>query len=126
MEFAVLWNMSPCRLAADVSNEPTVSVISVDDQGTVTVVTASFCASLHAITKLPSHHHSKLQERCSCHGPGVSRWPLIAEARVRLQSSLCDSCGRRSRTGTSYSPGTTVFPCHAINLHPYPFHLISK
>jgi hypothetical protein len=40
-EFAVLWNMSPCCLAADVSNEPTVSVICVDDQGTVTVVTVS-------------------------------------------------------------------------------------
>jgi hypothetical protein len=44
MEFAVLWNMSSCCLAADVSNEPTVSVICVDDQGNVAVVTASFCA----------------------------------------------------------------------------------
>ena len=52
MEFAILWSMSPCCLAADVSNEPTVSVICVDDKGTVTVVTASFCAPLHANTKL--------------------------------------------------------------------------
>jgi hypothetical protein len=126
MEFPFLWDMSPCCLAADVSNEPTVSVICVHDQGTVTVVTASFCASLHAITNLPSHHHSKLQERCPCHGSGLSRRTLIAEARDRLQSSLCDFCGRQRRTGISYSPSTSVFPCHAIALHPHLFHLISK
>ena len=126
MEFAFLWNMSPCCLAADVSNEPTVSVICVDDQGTVTVVTASFCTSLHAMTNLPSHHDSKLQDRCPCHGSGVSRRPLIAKARVRLHSSSCYSCGRQTRTGRSYSPSTSVLPWHAVTLHQYPFHLISK
>jgi len=61
--------MSSCCLAADVSYEPTVCVICVDDQGNVTT---SFCATLHAIAKLPTQLHSKLQERCPCHGSGVA------------------------------------------------------
>jgi hypothetical protein len=99
MEFAFLWNVSPCCLAADVSNESTVSVICVDDQGTVTVVAAG---SVPHYTPSPTFLVTTTVDiyyRGDVHamGQGVSRRPLIAEARVRLQTGLCDSYGRHGR-----------------------------
>jgi hypothetical protein len=38
----------------------------------------------------------------------VSRWPLIAEARVRGRSSSCGICGGQSGTGTSFSQCSSV------------------
>jgi hypothetical protein len=42
----------------------------------------------------------------------VSRRPPTAEARVRSWVSPCGICGGQSGTGTSFSPSTSVFPCH--------------
>jgi hypothetical protein len=41
----------------------------------------------------------------------VSRRPLTAETRVCDQVDPCGVCGGQSGTGTSFSPGSSVFPC---------------
>jgi hypothetical protein len=41
----------------------------------------------------------------------VSRWPLIAEARVRTRVNPCGICDGKSGTGIGFSPNSSVFPC---------------
>jgi hypothetical protein len=45
----------------------------------------------------------------------VSRRPLTAEARVRVQVNPCGICGGQSGTGTGLSPSPSVFPCQYVN-----------
>ena len=45
----------------------------------------------------------------------VSRRPFTAEARVRSRVSPCRFCGGQIRTGTGFSPSTSVFPCQSIS-----------
>jgi hypothetical protein len=40
----------------------------------------------------------------------VSRRPLTASARVRIQASTCGSYGGQSDTSTGFSPSTLVLP----------------
>jgi len=42
----------------------------------------------------------------------VSRQPLTAESRVRLQVSPCGVYDGQSGTGTEFSDSTSVSPCH--------------
>jgi hypothetical protein len=99
-------------MAADVSNESTIPIISVGDQGNRTMVAAGLCTILHGVTFQTSHFHNhhQITEKRDGHAMGhvVSRRPLIAEARVRLQASLCKSCGTQCGTGTGSSPSTSV------------------
>jgi hypothetical protein len=44
----------------------------------------------------------------------VSRRPLTAEARVRALVHPCGICGRRSGTGTGFSPSSSVSPVNII------------
>jgi hypothetical protein len=41
----------------------------------------------------------------------VSRWPLIAEARVRARVNPCGICGGQSGTGTGFFSEFFGFPC---------------
>jgi hypothetical protein len=40
----------------------------------------------------------------------VSRRPLNVECRVRARVNPCEICGRKSGTGTGFSPSSSVFP----------------
>jgi hypothetical protein len=59
-------------------------------------------------------HLFKLYNMDRAMAQAVSRWPLMAEARVRCPVSPCGICGGQSGTGTRFSPSTSVFPCHFI------------
>jgi hypothetical protein len=51
----------------------------------------------------------------------VSRWPLIAEARVRTQVNPCGIRGGQSGTATGFSTSSSVF---TVNIIPPSFSVL--
>ena len=56
----------------------------------------------------------------------VSRRPLIAEDRVRSQSSPCEMYGGQSNIATGFSSGTSLFPPVSIILLLLHIHLLLR
>jgi hypothetical protein len=52
----------------------------------------------------------------------VSRWPLIAEAQIRVRVNACGISGGQRGTETDFSPSFSVYHCHyhstmALHVH---------